>query len=166
MVVLWTHRWIGEPKQWTALGRIIANMQLYEGCFCLLTVAVGPKVNCQTKTGVYIDTRHYSHPHRYWYRCFQLFCEFAACLRLVVWTCGHLHKCLVVVANLLNVHAELGINIGLNRTITMRIVSSTADKSSGILQSALIFQSGCSHSSMAMSSLQHAGELGKLELQW
>lgn len=83
----------------------------------------------------------------------------------MVWTCGHLHKCLVVVANLLNVHAELGIDVGLDGAITMRIVSSAANKSGGILQRALILQTGRGHSAMAMSSLQYAGELGELKLQ-
>jgi len=79
--------------------------------------------------------------------------------------CGHLHKRLVVVANLLDVHAELGIDIGLDGAVTMGIVTSTAHQSGGILQGALVLQASGGHSAMAMSSLQHAWELGELELQ-
>lgn len=87
------------------------------------------------------------------------------CQLSAVWSCGHLHKSLVVVANLLNVHAELGIDVGLDGAITMRIVASAADKSRGILQGALVLQPSGGHAAMAMSSLQHAGELRELELQ-
>lgn len=78
---------------------------------------------------------------------------------------GHLHKCLVVAANLLNVHAELGIDIGFDGAITMPLTAGAAHQSGGILQRALILQSRSSDAAMAMSSLQYAGEPGELELQ-
>lgn len=79
---------------------------------------------------------------------------------------GYLHKCLVVAANLLNVHTELGIDIGLDGAITMHFRASAAHQSGGILQCALILQTSGGDAAMAMSSLQHTGELGELELQW
>jgi len=63
------------------------------------------------------------------------------------------------------VHAELGIDIGLDGAITMRIVAGTAHQSGGILQGALVLQAGGGHAAVAVTSLQHAGELGELELQ-
>lgn len=78
---------------------------------------------------------------------------------------GHLHKCLVVAANLLNVHTELGIDVGFDGAITMPLTAGAAHQAGGILQSALILQACGGDAAMAMSSLQYAGESGELELQ-
>ena len=63
------------------------------------------------------------------------------------------HECLVVVANLLDVHIEFCIYVGFNGAIAMTFKTGARYKASSILQAHLIIKTSRCHTAMTMASL-------------
>lgn len=78
---------------------------------------------------------------------------------------AHLHERLVIVADLLNVNVEFGVDVRLQSAITLRVTGGATQQASRILQLTLVVQPSCGSASVTMTRLEDARELLPIELE-
>lgn len=78
---------------------------------------------------------------------------------------AHLHERLVIVADLLNVNVEFGVDVRLQSAITLRVTGGATQQASRILQLTLVVQPSSGSASVTMTRLEDARELLPIELE-